>query len=54
MVTVLLSEDLYRQVEEDVLIDDSVPPFSARGKSAPLQVVRLLGLRYGFPEGGAQ
>jgi class 3 adenylate cyclase len=44
-VTILLSADLYEQVREHVLVDESVPPFEARGKSEPLRVVRLLGLR---------
>jgi adenylate cyclase len=44
-VTVLLSADLYAKVREYVLVDESIPPFEARGKSEPLQVVRLLGLR---------
>jgi adenylate cyclase len=44
-VTVLLSADLYEQVREYVVADETVPNFEARGKSEPLQVVRLLGLR---------
>jgi adenylate cyclase len=44
-VTVLLSADLYEKVREHVVVDESVPPFEARGKAAPLQVVRLLGMR---------
>lgn len=44
-VTILLSADVYDEVRDEVLVDDGVPPFEARGKSEPLQVVRLLGLR---------
>jgi class 3 adenylate cyclase len=44
-VTVLLSADLYEQVREHVLVDESVPPFEARGKAEPLRVVRLLGIK---------
>ena len=44
-VTILLSADLYQKVSENVMVDTSVPCFEARGKSEPLQVVRLLGLR---------
>jgi hypothetical protein len=31
-------------------VDESIPCFEARGKSEPLQVVRLLGLRDGALE----
>jgi len=48
-VTVLISEALYEQVAEHVLVDETVPPFEARGKSEPLKVVRLLGLRDPLP-----
>lgn len=44
-VTILLSDDVYQQVRQEVLVDEGVPPFEARGKSEPLQVARLLGLR---------
>ena len=44
-VTVLISQDLYQLVRPQVLVDDSVPPFEARGKSYALQVVRLLGVQ---------
>lgn len=44
-VTILLSADVYEQVRDAVFVDEDVPPFGARGKSEPLQVVRLLGLR---------
>jgi adenylate cyclase len=44
-VTILISADLYERVREHALVDESVPPFEARGKSEPLRVVRLLGLR---------
>jgi adenylate cyclase len=43
-VTILISADLYDRVRGRVLVDESVPPFEARGKSQPLRVVRLLGL----------
>jgi adenylate cyclase len=43
-VTILISADLYDQVRGRVLVDESVPPFAARGKAEPLRVVRLLGL----------
>ena len=46
-VTILLSADLYEQVREHVIADESIPCFEARGKSEPLRVVRLLGLRDG-------
>ncbi|MBN1813488.1 MAG: adenylate/guanylate cyclase domain-containing protein [Anaerolineae bacterium] len=44
-VTILLSAELYDQVREHVVADESVPPFEARGKSEPLRVVRVLGLQ---------
>jgi len=44
-VTILLSADLHDRIREHVLVDESVPPFEARGKSEPLYVVRLLGMR---------
>lgn len=44
-VTILLSADLYDKVRETILVDEAIPPFTARGKSEPLRVVRLLGLR---------
>jgi adenylate cyclase len=44
-VTILISADLWDLVQDDVLIDDTVPVCEARGKSEPLEVVRLLGLR---------
>jgi adenylate cyclase len=43
-VTVLISSELREEVRECVLVDDTVPPFTARGKSEPLRAVRLLGL----------
>jgi adenylate cyclase len=43
-VTILISSELHDKVSEHVLVDDAVPPFAARGKAEPLQVVRLLGL----------
>ena len=42
--TILLGDDLYQKVRDQVIVDESIPPFEARGKSAPLRVVRLLGL----------
>ncbi|MGD1996844.1 MAG: adenylate/guanylate cyclase domain-containing protein [Anaerolineae bacterium] len=50
-VTILLSADLYEEVREHVLVDEGVPPFRARGKSEPLGVVRLLGLKEEPPYG---
>lgn len=44
-ITILISADLHDKVREHVLVDESIPPFEARGKERPLQVVRLLGLR---------
>jgi len=44
-VTILISADLYEKVRDRVLVDESVPPFAARGKSEPLRVYRLLGMR---------
>jgi adenylate cyclase len=44
-VTILISRDLYEQVREHVLADEGIPPFSARGKGAPVQVVRVLGMK---------
>jgi len=44
-VTILISADLYERVHDHVLADASVPPFAARGKSEPLRVYRLLGMR---------
>ncbi len=46
-VTILISRKLFEQVRDHVLADESIPAFEARGKSEPLQVVRLLGLRNG-------
>ena len=46
-VTILISADLFRQVRDHVVVDESVPPFEARGKAEPVQVVRLLGMREG-------
>jgi adenylate cyclase len=46
-VTILISRKLFEQVCEHVLADESIPPFEARGKSEPLEVVRVLGLRNG-------
>ncbi|MBN1180236.1 MAG: adenylate/guanylate cyclase domain-containing protein [Anaerolineae bacterium] len=43
-VTILLSDRVYAQVREHVLVDESVPPFEARGKAEALEVVRLLGV----------
>jgi adenylate cyclase len=43
-VEILLSAELYHKVHQQVEVDDNIPPFEARGKSAPLHVVRLLGL----------
>jgi adenylate cyclase len=48
-VTVLISATLHEKVREQVLVDESVPPFEARGKSEPLRVVRLLGLHQELP-----
>ncbi|MBN1956008.1 MAG: adenylate/guanylate cyclase domain-containing protein [Anaerolineae bacterium] len=42
--TILLSANLYDQIRPHVLVDADIPPFEARGKSEPLQVVRLLGM----------
>jgi adenylate cyclase len=58
-VTILLSEDLYLRVADQVLADESVPCFEARGKADPLRVVRLLGMQEGLrgqdlPEQGLQ
>ncbi len=44
-VTILLSADLYEKVRDAVVVDETIPPFAARGKSEPLRVVRLLGLK---------
>jgi len=44
-VTILISADLQEKVRDQVLVDGSVPPFAARGKSEPLRVYRLLGMR---------
>jgi adenylate cyclase len=43
-VEILLSAELYDRVRDHVLVDQKLPPFEARGKSEPVQVVRLLGL----------
>jgi adenylate cyclase len=43
-VEILISAALYDRVRDRVLVDQSIPPFEARGKSQPLEVVRLLGL----------
>jgi adenylate cyclase len=44
-VTILVSEEIYEQVRPHVLADENIPPFAARGKSEPLSVVRILGLK---------
>jgi len=44
-VTILLDERLYQKVRNQVIVDDCIPPFGARGKSEPVRVVRLLGLQ---------
>ncbi len=44
-VTVLVGSDLYAQVKDEILADETIPPFEARGKAEALQVVRLLGLK---------
>ncbi len=44
-VTILISADLHALVANQVLADTTVPPFEARGKSEPLNVVRVLGWR---------
>lgn len=44
-VTILISDYLYEKVSAYILADESIPPFEARGKADPLQVVRVLGLR---------
>jgi adenylate cyclase len=44
-VTILLSADLHARVRDQVVADEGVPPFEAHGKTEPLRVVRLLGLR---------
>jgi adenylate cyclase len=41
--TILLQRDLYEQVRGEVIVDEEIPPFAARGKREPVQVVRLLG-----------
>jgi len=45
--TILISEKLYHQVREQVLVDENIPPFEARGKAEEIKVVRLLGFRNG-------
>jgi adenylate cyclase len=47
-VEILLSAELYQRVQDHVLVDENIPPFEARGKSEPVQVVRLLGLTEGL------
>jgi class 3 adenylate cyclase len=44
-VTILLGEDLFEKVREQTVVDEGIPPFEAHGKSEPLKVVRLLGLK---------
>jgi adenylate cyclase len=44
-VTILLGNDLITQVHEIVVTDENIPPFQAHGKSNPLHVARLLGLK---------
>jgi adenylate cyclase len=46
-VTILISDDVYQKAGHHILVDENIPPYSARGKSEPLRVVRLLGLREG-------
>jgi adenylate cyclase len=45
--TILISRTLFENVKDHVLVDESIPPFEARGKSEAVQVVRLLGLQKG-------
>jgi adenylate cyclase len=44
-VTILVSDALYQKVRDQVLVDENIPPFEARGKSEALRVVRLLGFK---------
>lgn len=46
-VTILISEDVYQAVRETAWVDDSIPPYQARGKTQPLRVYRLLGFQKG-------
>jgi adenylate cyclase len=46
-ITILISDGLYRIVQDDILADETIPPFTARGKAQALKVVRVLGLREG-------
>jgi len=48
-VTILLSAAVHERVAGEVIVDESIPPFEARGKSEPLRVVRLLGLKGDLP-----
>jgi hypothetical protein len=43
--TILISADLHALVADQILADSTIPPFEARGKSEPLQVLRVLGWR---------
>lgn len=43
--TILISEELYHQLQDKVVVDENIPPFEARGKSEAIKVVRLLGLQ---------
>lgn len=47
-VTILIGHALYQKVRSQVIADESIPPFSARGKRDPVQVVRLLGIKGGM------
>ncbi|HNT54633.1 MAG TPA: adenylate/guanylate cyclase domain-containing protein, partial [Anaerolineaceae bacterium] len=44
--TILISAVLYEAVRPHILADETIPPYSARGKSEPLRVVRVLGLTH--------
>jgi len=41
-VTILISAALFEAVRPHILADETIPPFTARGKSEPLRVVRVL------------
>lgn len=42
--TILITEDTYAQVRDQVLVDPDIPPYHAKGKAEPIPVYRVLGL----------
>jgi adenylate cyclase len=50
--TILITQDTYDQVQDQVLVDPDIPPFRAKGKAEPILVYRVLGLSTAEGGGG--